>query len=164
MIVAFLALRAGNPALFAQTQLLIAGEGPERSWLVPRAGDEGLRGSVKLLGGVSREKVALLMNAADVLALPSRNEGCPNVVLEALSCGTPVVASRVGAAPDLLDESCGIIVPPEDSPEFYAAMEQALAKTWDRAAIRRRVEGMSWEANAKALYEILAKAVGRLGD
>ena len=161
---AFVAMRARNPSLFAQTQLLIAGDGPKRGWVVRRMAEEGLGGSVKLLGHVGREKVARLMNAADVLALPSRNEGCPNVVLEALCCGTPVVAARVGAVPDLLDESCGIIAPPEDSPKFYLALEQALTKQWDRAALRRRVEGMSWEANAQALYEILMKAVaGRRG-
>jgi glycosyltransferase involved in cell wall biosynthesis len=81
------------------------------------------------------------------------------VVLEALCCGTPVVAARVGAVPDLLDESCGIIVPPEDAPAFCVALEQALSKSWDRAALRRRVEGMSWEANAQALYEMLLQAV-----
>jgi glycosyltransferase involved in cell wall biosynthesis len=156
---AFLALRARNPALFARTQLLIAGEGPKRSWVARRIADEGLRGSVKLLGRVGREKIARLMNAADVLALPSRNEGCPNVVLEALACGTPVVAARVGAVPDLLDESCGIITPPDDAPAFSVALEQALSKSWDRAALRRRVEGMSWEANAQALYEMLLQAV-----
>jgi glycosyltransferase involved in cell wall biosynthesis len=155
---AFLAMRARNPALFARTQLLIAGEGPKRSWVVRRIADEGLSGSVKLLGHVGREQVARLMSAADLLALPSRNEGCPNVVLEALSCGTPIVAARVGAVPDLLDESCGIVVPPEDPAQFAAAMERALAKPWDRAALRRRVEGMSWEANAQALHELLSQA------
>jgi glycosyltransferase involved in cell wall biosynthesis len=159
LVAAFLAMRAGNPELFAQTQLLIAGEGPKRSWIARRVADEGLSASVKLLGHVGREKIALLMNAADVLALPSRNEGCPNVALEALCCGTPVVATRVGAAPDLLDESCGIIVPPEDAPAFCVAMEQALSRPWDRAALRRRVEGMSWESNARALYDILVQAV-----
>jgi glycosyltransferase involved in cell wall biosynthesis len=156
---AFVAMRARNPSLFAQTQLLIAGDGPKQGWVVRRMAEEGLGGSVKLLGHVGREKVARLMNAADVLALPSRNEGCPNVVLEALCCGTPVVAARVGAVPDLLDESCGSIAPPEDSTKYSLAMEQALTKQWDRAALRRRVEGMTWEANAQALHGILVQAV-----
>jgi glycosyltransferase involved in cell wall biosynthesis len=43
------------------------------------------------------------MNAADVFGLPSLNEGCPNVLLEALACGTKVVASRVGGVPDIID-------------------------------------------------------------
>ena len=158
---AFLALRARNPALLGQTQLLVAGEGPKRGWVERYIADNRMSGSVRLLGHIGREKVARLMGAADVLALPSRNEGCPNVVLEALCCGTAVVAARVGAVPDLLDESCGVIVPPEDPAQFAAALEQALTKPWDRAALRRRVEGMSWEANAQALYEILLQAVSR---
>lgn len=86
------------------------------------------------------------------------------MVLEALACGTPVVAARVGAVPDLLDESSGIIVPPEDPAQFAAGLERALAKPWDRAALRRRVEGMSWEANARALYEMLALAAAKNKD
>lgn len=161
---AFLAMRARNPALFAEAQLLIAGEGPKRSWVERRIADNAMSGSVKLLGQVGREKVALLMNAADVLALPSRNEGCPNVVLEALASGTPVVAARVGAVPDLLDESCAIIVPPEDAAQFAAALEQALTKPWDRAALRRRVEGMSWEKNARELHETLVRVASAPAD
>jgi glycosyltransferase involved in cell wall biosynthesis len=103
--------------------------------------------------------------------LPSRNEGCPNVVLEALACGTPVVAARVGAVPDLLDEDSGIIVPSQDAAEFGVggftnagtldlAIEQALTRHWDRGALRRRVESMSWEANARKLHEILLRTTG----
>ena len=94
--------------------------------------------------------------------LPSRNEGCPNVVLEALACGTPVVASRVGAVPDLLDDDCGIMVRIGDAAGLAEALETALNKEWDRAALRRRVADMSWDQNAQKLYDILRSVVGRL--
>ena len=140
--------------------LIVAGEGPMRSRLEQLAVREGLSDAVQHLGQISREDVALWMNAADAVALPSRNEGCPNVVLEALACGTPVVASRVGAVPDLLDESCGIMVEPNDVAALASAFSAALDRRWDRSAIRRRVEGMSWEANAQRLHKILTRACG----
>ena len=140
---------------------VFAGDGPMRGWIERETARRGLSDSVQLLGHVSRENVALWMNAADVLVLPSRNEGCPNVVLEALCCGTPVVASNVGAVPDLIDESCGLIVPPENATQLGEALTIAFEKKWDRLTIRQHVEGMSWENNARKLHEILAQLVHR---
>jgi len=155
------ALQPDGKARSAPTDvtLTIAGDGPMRRWLAKRLARDGLGDPVRLIGHIAREEVALWMNAADALVLPSRNEGCPNVVLEALSCGTPVIASRVGAIPDLLDESCGIQVAPGNARELFRGIQAVLSKEWDRGAIRRRVEAMSWEANAAKLHEILAQAV-----
>lgn len=139
--------------------LVMAGAGPMCGWIARHVARNGLKDSVKLLGHVSREDIALWMNAADALVLPSRNEGCPNVVLEALACGTPVVASRVGAVPDLLDETCGVIMEPEDAGALAHGIGIALSRDWDRAALRRRVEGMSWQANAERLHGILEAVV-----
>ena len=125
---------------------------------------DGLKERVRLMGHLGREAVTLWMNAADVLVLPSRNEGCPNVVLEALCCGTPVVASRVGAVPDLLDEACAVIVKPGDAAELASGLNAALQKEWDRPSLRRRVHGMSWEANARTLEGILRQAVEVAGS
>jgi glycosyltransferase involved in cell wall biosynthesis len=140
---------------------VLAGDGPIAAWAARQAARGGLGDRVRFLGQTPRRAVSLWMNAADVLVLPSRNEGCPNVVLEALSSGTPVVASRVGAVPDLVDETCGLIVEPGDPTALSGAIRAALSRDWDRAALRRRVEGMTWEANAERLYEILAAAVSR---
>jgi glycosyltransferase involved in cell wall biosynthesis len=157
-------LMAGKPALGAgRMTLAIAGDGPMRPWAERRVRRAGAEDAVRLLGHIPREQVALWMNAADVLVLPSRNEGCPNVVLEALACGTPVVASRVGAVPELVDDACGATVEPGEPAELARAVESVLSRQWDRAALRRRVEGMSWEANARGLHEVLLGAVARHG-
>ncbi len=138
--------------------LVLVGDGPLRREIARRAAVQTGNGRIMMTGHRPRHEVALWMNAADVLVLPSRNEGCPNVVLEALCCGTPVVASAVGAVPDLLDETCGIKVPPGDTGELAQAVDRALSRDWDRPALRRRVAGMTWEANAKQLHGILNQA------
>ena len=141
------------------TVLALAGKGPLEKEIRAKISEHGLEKRVRLLGYLGRDEVKLWMNAADVLVLPSRNEGCPNVVLEALACGTPVVASRVGGIPDMLDEDCGIQVEPENPVALADAIQQALNCRWDRDLIRARVEGMSWQANARQLYEVLRCAV-----
>ncbi len=143
-----------------RTLFAVAGDGPMRRVL--KSATEELPANVDLraLGQIGREEVGVWMNAADVLVLPSRNEGCPNVVLEAMCCGTPVVASAVGAVPDLLTSESGTMVPPDDPEELASALISALLKRWDRASIRRRVRRMSWERNARTLQRILRDVAG----
>jgi glycosyltransferase involved in cell wall biosynthesis len=139
--------------------LAIGGDGPLRDTLHRRAAVLGLAGRVQLLGQVDREHVNLWMNAADALVLSSLDEGCPNVVLEAMACGTPVVATRVGAVPDLVNERCGLIAPPGDAAALSSRIEEMFDRGWDREAIRARVEGMTWRANARKLHDVLLDAV-----
>lgn len=102
-------------------------------------------------------EVATWFGAADVVTLPSHNEGTPNVVLEALASGRPVVGTRVGGIPDCLaDPSSGILVPVRDESALAEGLEEALARTWDEASIVRAAPG-SWEDSAKRLYEVLER-------
>jgi glycosyltransferase involved in cell wall biosynthesis len=133
--------------------IVFAGSGPMADTVKARKHDR-----LRLVGQLDREAVALWLNAADMLILASRNEGCPNVVLEALACGTPVVASRVGAVPELLDDACGLMAPPNDPKALADAIRRVWSRDWDRAAIRKRVENRSWAENARAFRDLLKKA------
>ena len=87
------------------------------------------------------------MRAADVFCLPSYSEGCPNVVVEALACGRPVVATKVGGIPELVRDGCGILIAPRDAAELRGALDQALSARWDREEIAR-TSARSWASVA----------------
>lgn len=114
----------------------------------------GLSGRVSVLPAQPRDGIALYLNAADVTALASHSEGCPNVVIEALACGTPVVATAVGAVPELVRPGeTGLIVPPKDPDALAAALADALHRDWSRPQIRASVADRSW---ARVAEEVLA--------
>jgi glycosyltransferase involved in cell wall biosynthesis len=111
---------------------------------------------VRLLGSLPPQLVAEAMACSDVLCLASDREGCPNVIREALACGAPVVATRVGAVPELIPtDAYGLIVPKEDPPALEQALAAALSREWDRQAIASWGRSRSWEqAGMEALKEI----------
>lgn len=104
--------------------LVLAGDGEERPMLELTASKLG--DSVRFVGPVAHAALAAWYRAADVVVLPSRSEGTPNVLLEALACGTPFVASDVGAVHTLL-EPASRMVPVGDIPPLGRALGEALA-------------------------------------
>lgn len=120
--------------------LLIAGDGPESEALRQRASHGALDGTVEFLGAV-RDMNSFYADI-DALVIPSRSEGLPNVLLEALAAGLPVVATRVGAVPDVLgDSTAGILVNPGDVVALADACSQLphLSTNPTREAARRAI-------------------------
>lgn len=117
--------------------LFIVGRGALEAEVRSTIVELGLEGSVTVLG--QREDVASLMQACDGLVLPSRWEGLPNVVMEALAVGLPVVATAVGGTPELIeDQTTGLLVPPGDAPALAAGMATLMAMAPEaRAAMTR---------------------------
>lgn len=112
----------------------------------------------RCVGARPHEEVPLWMNASDVLCLPSLNEGLPNVALEAMACGLPVVASHVGGVPEIVQEGMnGFLVPPSDPKALAEALQRALAMKWDREAVHASVSQFDWDVNARALFGVLEK-------
>ena len=116
-------------------RLLIAGDGPDRATLEALAQRRTPAGAVRFLGWIDDPQTKVrLMNAADALALPSWREGVPTVVLEALACGTFVVASAVGGVPAVVEDGVdGILVSPGDDDALREALCAAVAGRHDDA-------------------------------
>ncbi len=117
-----------------------------------------------LLGWVNRDRLADLMTAADVFCLASFTEGWPNVVNEALACGTPVVATRVGAVPQMLpSEDYGSIVPARNVAALEEALGRALARSWDRDRIAAWGRSRSWDTVAEEVIGVMDKIMQENG-
>ncbi len=109
----------------ADTQGVIIGEGPERAGVESLMRDLGLQGRVSLTGALP--SASQYLSAFDALLLTSRTEGTPMVVLEAMSVGTPVVATSVGGVPPLLEHGAGLLVPMGSAERLAAACSELLA-------------------------------------
>ena len=140
--------------------LLLVGDGPLRKPLEDLSARLGLQEKVRFAGEVPPQRVPSLMNSSHVLCLPSLREGWPNVVMEALGCGIPVVASRVGGVPEILNRpGSGYMVPPGDPTALAEALGRALHETWDRETVREAVAGRTWDHVAEEILHQLRTAM-----
>ena len=131
------------------TLLYIIGDGSQaddyRSWCQ----QHNMQETVHFAGKQPHDSIALWLNAADLFVLPSLREGCPNVILEALACGTPVTASRVGGIPELLSDECGLMFEAANVNDMTEILDIALEKQWNRERIVARARQFSWETSAE---------------
>lgn len=151
---AFAAISANNP----EVDLYYIGSGSLAKLLLAGAKEQELQSRVMLLGSLSHEQLALWMNAATIVSLPSYNEGVPNVLLEAMACGTPVVATAVGGIPEVVPKQAGILVEVGDVAGLAGALTKALSTEWEEKDIVNSVSSFDWNTNSSQLYESLAKA------
>ncbi|MES2097455.1 MAG: glycosyltransferase [Pseudomonadota bacterium] len=139
--------------------LLIAGEGPYRPTLEALIASLGLGNRVRLLGAVPHGEIAALIGAADVMALASANEGLANAWVEALACGTPIVISDVGGAPEVVTERAFGRMVGRSVAGFASGIAAVLADRTPPAQVRAGAERFTWEANTAGLYDHLSGLV-----
>jgi glycosyltransferase involved in cell wall biosynthesis len=144
--------------------LLIAGDGPERGHLEALAMDLGIASSVRFLGRLEDAKVVSCYRAADVCVVPSvALEGFGLVVLEALACGTPVVATDVGGLPDALSQlDASLVVPGGDPSALARRLRDAVdgrVPLPDAQECRAYAEGFSWDKAAARNLEVYRQAL-----
>ena len=148
------------------TQLVYVGKGELAEGLRARAAALGLADRVRFAGLLPPAQVGTYMQAANLLVVPSRNEGIPNVIREAFACGLPVVATDVGGIAEVLTEDwLGSLVPTADPAALTTAITARLARQPESARIRQHAEGFSWERTVAHcvdfIRERLAQADGR---
>ena len=121
----------------------------------------GLAERVRFLGPTPPDDLRWPLSAADLFVLSTRNEGWANVILEAMACGLPVIATDVGGNAEVIaDADLGLIVPFGDHAALVAALDQALTRKWDGARLRQYALDNSWDNRVRrlaALFRTLVK-------
>lgn len=153
---------------FPATTAVICGEGALRPDLETQISDLGLNGRVKLLG--NQNDIGKFLASADVFVLPSRWEGLPVALLEAMAAGLPVVATRVEGVDEVVeDERQGLLVPPEDSDAVASALLQLIGDEGLRRQIgeagRERVASLyTLDIMCDHYLSLMLKLVGQVAE
>jgi glycosyltransferase involved in cell wall biosynthesis len=148
-------------------ELLIAGAtargGPRfEDSLRQKVREANLGDRVRFLGWTDRQRMAELLATVDVFCLASYTEGWPNVVNEALACGTPAVVTQVGGVSAMIPSGdYGTIVPQKNQPAFHEAVFQALHRDWDRSMISRWGQSRTWDSVACKVLECFSNALAQ---
>jgi glycosyltransferase involved in cell wall biosynthesis len=145
-------------------RLILVGDGEEREHLEALSIQLGLQKYVEFIGIVSHEKVKTFMQQADVFVLPSLSEGFPNVILEAMACGLPIIASHVGGIPDIItNDTNGYLVEVKDTNDMANKILLLLSDDALRKKIsdnnRNLVKKYTWENVILKLEKIYASSI-----
>jgi teichuronic acid biosynthesis glycosyltransferase TuaC len=140
--------------------LLVIGDGPEKARLRHLADRLGIAARVRFLGPLAHSQLADYYNAADALFLASSREGMPNVVLESLACGTPVVAAPFAGVEELVNvPEAGEVAEARTADALFAAWQRLWRRRPDRAATRRFAENLGWGPVVEAQCALYAKVL-----
>lgn len=145
-------------------RLVMIGDGPLRNRMEAEIDELGTSETVTLMGRMASPEIAEWMREADLLCLSSLNEGFPNVILEAMASGLPVVSTRVGGISEkIVDGRNGVLVPPEDTDAYVDGLERGLSLNSvlrENLAVENRENGgADWSVAASAYRKVLAEAM-----
>lgn len=156
-----LLLQAFELAISAKPDLSLSlvGTGPEEASLKELARSLRIENRVDFLGTLPHDDLPNLYRSAGILCLTSQREGCPNVVMEALACGTPVVATAVGGVPELIhDDVNGMLIRERNAQMTAAAIKKVIEQAWDPWKIRKTLRARSWANVAEELQGVFVRA------
>lgn len=134
-----------------EARLVLIGKGEDETALRALTASEGLSERVFFAGSIDHDLMPLLLSAADVMVLPTDNEGLANAWVEALACGTPVVTCDVGGARELIASDVAGRLVARDPKAVAEGVNAILADPPPREAVAALTESFSWDANAAAL-------------
>jgi glycosyltransferase involved in cell wall biosynthesis len=152
---------------YQHLQLILVGSGQESATINSIVSSIGLANRIHMTGSLHHDEISQWLSAADIFVFPSHNEGLPNAVLEAMACGLPVVATRVGGIPEAIEDGqSGILIKEKDADSLIRAIDrllgnEELAKQMGRNGRNMVEQNFSWEKNAEQMIRIYREVIGR---
>lgn len=158
------------PGIVAQhdAQLVIAGDGPHKNFLQKLVAQHDLQDVVSFVGAVAHAELPQFISASDIVVIPSLMEASSLFLIESMACSRAVVATNVGGIPEILNENCGVLVPPRDAFALSKAVNQLIAdeNLRDSLAIAGHlaVKPLTWEHTARQTEALYAKTISKPKD
>lgn len=160
-----LLLKAIARVHFYGLQLFLVGDGEERSLLVALSQQLGINKFCHFVGSRPHHEISRWLSAADCLVLPSLSEGMPTILVEAMFCQTPIIATSVGGIPEIIEhDRSGLLVVPRDADALAGAIARVLtqpqfAMQMAKKALDQAAENLTWEANAREMIRIYENTI-----
>jgi glycosyltransferase involved in cell wall biosynthesis len=144
-------------------QLVIAGEGPHKSFLQRLVALHNLQDDISFVGAVPHTELPRFISASDIVVIPSLMEASSLFLIESMACSRPVVATNVGGIPEILNENCGVLVPPRDQFALSEAVNQLIVDKNRRDNLGRAahlaVKPLTWEHVARQTEALYARTI-----
>lgn len=143
-------------------RLLVVGEGEYKSKLEQIARVKGLENRVRFLGNLKQQELVEIYSAADILVLASSREGMPNVLLEAIACGTPVVSTRVGGTPELVQNSdMGVLINERSAKAIAEGVKSLSSNVVTSSDVRKNTERWSWKFTVDGIITVFSGLIAK---
>jgi glycosyltransferase involved in cell wall biosynthesis len=142
-------------------RLIMIGTGADREKLEEHINNLQATQFVQLVGPVQPSELRQWYGSANLFCLPSHREGVPNVILESLACGIPVVATPVGGIPEVLSEQAGRFVSVNNVQDLEIGLKHSFEKKFDQDQIVDSAAKFDWDRCAKKITELLGGAAVR---
>jgi glycosyltransferase involved in cell wall biosynthesis len=147
-------------ALLPECHLVIAGDGPDRAAFEALARRCGVAERVRFVGSLSQQELRRYYAGADALVLASSREGWPNVLLEAMACGTPVIATNVGGVSEIVTApEAGLVLDERSATALAGGALRLFKKYPDRKATRAFAENFGWAETTKGQLQLFRQVM-----
>jgi glycosyltransferase involved in cell wall biosynthesis len=146
---------------FCNLSLVIVGDGPSQTELKRLVLSLGLGDSVRFMGAIAHAELYLWYSAVDLFCLASSREGWPNVLLESLACGTPVVATNIWGTPEVIQSDQLGLLTERSEDRIADALAIALRKSWSPDDLIAYASSHTWERAAIAIHHVFEEVLQR---